>query len=119
MIVWGGGSADGERYDPVTDTWTALPATGAPLSTTDNVAVWTGQEMVIWGGAIGGSGFDPGARYNPTLDAWSPVAPLLEALPGPITATWTGSRMIVFESSSRTATSRTTGGATTRQATPG
>ena len=96
MIVWGGGTAQGERYDPVTDVWTALPSVGAPASQTGNTAVWTGQEMVIWGGSGPGVSFDPGARYNPSLDAWTPVAPLLDIAPGPITATWTGARMVVF-----------------------
>jgi N-acetylneuraminic acid mutarotase len=58
LIVWGGGTATGERrpvalddgaaYDPATDTWRTLPP--APiLGRRWGVAVWTGEEMLVWG----------------------------------------------------------------------
>ena len=55
MIVWGGydGSSycnDGGRYNPVANTWTALPTTGAPAARYSHTAVWTGSEMIVWGG---------------------------------------------------------------------
>jgi hypothetical protein len=55
MIVWGGfreggGTlADGARYNPTTDTWT--PLAPAPLEgRADPTAVWTGREMIVFGG---------------------------------------------------------------------
>lgn len=55
LLVWGGigeGGAiprHGESYDPVADTWTALPR--SPLrARVDAITVWTGSEMLIWGG---------------------------------------------------------------------
>src|ERR1035441_5577220 len=58
MIAWGGDSRsssrtyynDGMRYNPTANTWTALPTTGAPAARGYHTAVWTGNEMVIWGG---------------------------------------------------------------------
>ena len=57
MIVWGGGSIllgghlnTGERYDPTTDSWTATSTTNVPLARYYHSAVWTGSEMVVWGG---------------------------------------------------------------------
>jgi hypothetical protein len=68
MIVWGGFSASflntGGRYNPSTDSWTATSTTGAPAARDFHTAVWTGSQMIIWGGA--GSGptyFNSGGRY--------------------------------------------------------
>jgi hypothetical protein len=65
MIVWGG-SADfdysrgqflesGGRYDPRTNSWSPTATTGAPLARYDAAAVWTGSEMLLWGGSSGSS----------------------------------------------------------------
>ena len=57
MIVWGGfpGLDSGGRYDPAADSWTATSTTNAPDGRFYHTAVWTGNEMIIWGGAY----FDP------------------------------------------------------------
>ena len=49
---WNGGSSfnDGGCYDPAANTWTLLPATGAPPARYFHSAVWDGNEMLIWGG---------------------------------------------------------------------
>ena len=53
MIVWGGVGVNftwlntGGRYNPGTDTWTAPGTTGARGRHT---AVWTGTQMIVWGG---------------------------------------------------------------------
>ena len=73
MIVWGGGSNTGGRYNPVTDSWTPVSPTNAPPGGT---AVWTGTEMIIWDG-----GSNTGGRYNPVTDSWTPVSPI-NAPPG-------------------------------------
>ena len=76
MIVFGGMSSvgttygDGSRYDPATDTWQLLPASGSPGARQSHVAVWTGTEMVVWGGRADATG----GRYNPATDSWSPTA---------------------------------------------
>jgi N-acetylneuraminic acid mutarotase len=41
--------ADGARYDPTTDRWEPLPQ--APLTKRcQQSAVWTGDEIILWGG---------------------------------------------------------------------
>jgi hypothetical protein len=57
MLVWGGLGAtnvagDGAALDPTgTGAWTTLSAAGAPSARYAHTAVWTGTEMIVWGGA--------------------------------------------------------------------
>jgi hypothetical protein len=96
----------GASYGPSTDMWTSLPA--APLSAPreGNAAVWTGKEMIIWGGTdpAGSCGSDAlvttcerdGAAYNPATKEWRKIAP--SPLAGRIGAAsvWTGREMIIW-----------------------
>ena len=56
MIVWGGWLTrwppidTGARYDPATDSWTPISIVGAPSPRRSHSAVWTGQQMIVWGG---------------------------------------------------------------------
>jgi N-acetylneuraminic acid mutarotase len=76
-LLWGGSYTDnvfntGGRYNPLTDTWTSTNLTNAPTARTGATAVWTGSEMIVWGG--GNAGFtqlNTGGRYNPTTDSWT------------------------------------------------
>jgi len=34
----------------IDDTWTATSTTNAPTARVDHTAVWTGSEMIVWGG---------------------------------------------------------------------
>ncbi len=103
MIVWGGwqlGSPyfnDGSRYNPVSNSWTALPAAGAPSARRGHTAVWTGSEMIVWGGSNDTPALGDGARYNPVTNAWSVVNPSnAPSARGFHTAVWTGSEMIIW-----------------------
>lgn len=106
MIVWGGRAqfaslqlrGDGARYNPRTDTWMPLAQMQAPTPRSQMGAVWTGTEMVIWGGAGEEWVIEPvGARYHPQTDTWQPIAetgapePRMEP-----SAVWTGSEMLVW-----------------------
>jgi N-acetylneuraminic acid mutarotase len=109
MIVWGGVFFDGSnyhylntggRYNPTTDSWTATSNVSAPTGRADHTAVWTGIEMIVWGGDFyDGSNHDlnTGGRYNPGTDSWTPStttnAPTAR---GGHTSVWTGSEMIVW-----------------------
>jgi hypothetical protein len=106
LIVWGGApdfpwsappTATGGRYSPATDSWAVTSLSGAPGARRQHSGIWTGSEMIIWGGE-GASGFlGDGARYDPASDAWAPVS-LLSA-PSPRrdhTAVWTGSKMMIW-----------------------
>jgi hypothetical protein len=129
MLVWGGGDfsqyhvgncrSDGGRYNPQTNTWAPISSIGAPSARCGHVAVWTGSEMIVWGGysssdsanpsdaSIGGSPgsmlYD-GAKYNPTTDTWtpipsSPIAITSEPINGsnvePV-GVWNGSDLVVW-----------------------
>jgi len=106
MIVWGGFSCPicnrfntGGRYNPSTDSWTATSTTNAPSGRDLHTAVWTGTEMIVWGGfnALGNIDFNTGGRYNPSTDSWIATsttnAPEARASH---TAIWTSSEMIVW-----------------------
>jgi N-acetylneuraminic acid mutarotase len=77
----------------VDDTWT--PTQALPITT--GTAVWTGTEMIIWGGYITGGRTNSGARYNPSTDTWSPISTINAPSPRRAhTAIWTGTEMIVW-----------------------
>ena len=51
-------------YDPVANRWQTFAA--GPLSSrVIHTAVWTGQEMLVWGGTGGENGLADGAAYRP------------------------------------------------------
>ena len=104
MVVWGGyltlGSwypiDTGGRYDPRTDSWEPTSTVGGPERRRYHTAVWTGSEMVVWGG-IGQSIFKTGGRYDPIADTWI----LTSTTGAPFsrfhhTAVWTGNVMVVW-----------------------
>jgi len=76
--------------------WNMLPA--APIGPrSGHSAVWTGREMVIWGGADDqGDPLLDGAAYDPGVRSWRkiPTAPLPPRYGD--SAYWTGQEMIVF-----------------------
>src|SRR5262249_4156668 len=105
MIVWGGEGGvtgfvilnDGGRYDPSTDTWAAVATIGAPQERAQHVSVWTGTEMIVWGGFASTVLPRAGGRYDPLTDPWRPTT--TTGMPEPrdkATAVWTGSEMIVW-----------------------
>ena len=104
MIVWGGkvtGSPpavnDGARYDPATDTWTAVSTIGAPAPRHSHSAVWTGSEMIVWGGFGESDYVTDGARYDPATDTWAPIASAGAPQGRTFHATlWTGSELVVW-----------------------
>lgn len=59
-------------------------------------AVWTGQEIVIWGGADGEKTFDDGAAYDPRHGQWRTISPSPLAGRTGHVAAWTGNEMIVW-----------------------
>ena len=87
----------GGRYNPISDNWVATSTTNAPEARTSHTAVWTGSEMIVWGGFGSIIIINTGGRYNPSTDSWTATsmtnAPSGRFLP---TAVWTGSEMIVW-----------------------
>jgi N-acetylneuraminic acid mutarotase len=106
MIVWGGSGAPfvfiffntGGRYNPSTDSWTETNTAGAPDARFVHTAVWTGSEMIIWGGEDQNFiELNSGGRYNPATNGWTPTS--TTSAPdarGGHTAVWTGREMIVW-----------------------
>jgi N-acetylneuraminic acid mutarotase len=81
----------------IIDTWTPSGTANAPSGRSLHTAIWTGSEMIVWGGTDGTNVFNTGARYNPSTDSWAASgtsnAPTARALHA---AVWTGSEMIVW-----------------------
>jgi hypothetical protein len=108
MLLWGrvhgpnepAGPQDGLAYNPVQDSWRTLPAGPVP-SLPYAAGVWTGSELIVWGGQAFDSdgrstGSSDGALYDPSRDSWRPLEP--PPLQGRYyqQAVWDGERMIVW-----------------------
>ena len=124
MIVWGGSAFvgpgfiyfdTGGRYNPNTNSWTTTSTTNAPTARSGHTAVWTGSEMIVWGGHgdfdLLGYYFNTGGRYDPGTDSWTPTS-TVDAPDGRYrhTAVWTGNEMIVWGGILYSNTSTSTGG---------
>src|SRR6267143_818590 len=85
-----------EDIPPCTDdTWTTTNLTNAPFARYHHTAVWTGSEMIVWGGFNGSTALNTGGRYNPATNSWISTA-LSALVRGNHTAVWTGSEMIAW-----------------------
>lgn len=107
MIIWGGSGGidaeiyrDGSSYDPIADTWRVIDTDtrDGPRWRILHTAVWTGEEMIIWGGVnYPDPYYNTGGRYKPLTNTWQPTeylyAPAARAYHS---AVWTGSEMIVW-----------------------
>lgn len=66
LLVWGGAElGDGRVYDFLPDIWLNLSPAGAPSGRSGHSAVWTGTEMIVWGGYSSDGALGDGARYSP------------------------------------------------------
>jgi N-acetylneuraminic acid mutarotase len=105
MIVWGGigefpgGDLNtGGRYNATTNNWTPTNTYNTPEPRTSHTAVWTGTEMVVWGGfnEFNFEDLNTGGRYNPNTDSWTATTTFAPDPRELHTAVWTGSEMIVW-----------------------
>jgi len=104
MIIWGGYNgfrlADGGRYNPALNTWTAIPPEFVPNGGSLRInarmrhtAVWTGTEMIIWGGQY----LRDDWRYNPVVPSWTRVSTNGAPTPRELhIAVWTKPSLCVF-----------------------
>src|SRR5438874_12765588 len=86
-----------------TTSWTATTLTNAPSARKWHTAVWSGSQMIVWGGfyydsfTATGFWYNTGGRYNPSTNSWTATsttnAPEARFFP---TAVWTGTEMIVW-----------------------
>jgi hypothetical protein len=84
MVVWAGnspeGPAGGAVYNPRTNTWRRLAK--GPLGVREGYAsVWTGSELLIFGGHTGGVAAPTAAALNPRTGSWRRL-PALNAVKG-------------------------------------
>lgn len=89
MLV--GGPLTNFAYNPTTNRWRALRAAlGGPM------AVWTGREMISWGGGCCGDASAEGLAYNPATNKARklPASPLA-ASQRPI-GVWTGREVVIL-----------------------
>ena len=107
LFFWGGDSgnagtsyASGWLFDPVARRWHAI--TRAPLAVRSlAAAVWTGDEVLVWGGFARGAMFADGAAYDPATGTWRVLPPAPLSARAPVATVWTGTEMIVWGSTSR------------------
>lgn len=105
LIVWGGESGNivlnsGSILNPgnSSDPWKPMSLIGAPAGRREAVGVFTGAEMIVWGGHDNqGNALNSGGRYNIVTDSWTALptanAPSYES---GAQAIWTGLEMVIF-----------------------
>jgi hypothetical protein len=110
MVVWGGWNdtngyiTSGGVYSPTAAvSWTATAAApGSMHGRIDHTAIWTGSEVIIWGGhwynAVSNTNiylYD-GGIYDPALNSWTPITPTLSPVSrSGHAALWTDEWMVV------------------------
>ncbi|OGF60100.1 MAG: hypothetical protein A2Y62_16795 [Candidatus Fischerbacteria bacterium RBG_13_37_8] len=64
-----------EQFDCIDDTWSQTA--GPPMERELHTTVWTGTEMIIWGGfnSSNSKHYNTGARYNPCKSDWEAYKP--------------------------------------------
>jgi hypothetical protein len=78
------------------DTWTATSTTSAPSGRQYHTAVWTGSEMIVWGGS-NNTVLNTGGRYHPATDSWTATSTINAPSPREgHKAVWTGKEMIIW-----------------------
>lgn len=103
LVAWGGqtaarsgeAAANGAAYDPAANRWQVLPP--SPLTARyGTTAVWTGREVLFWGGQAADGVFADGAAYEPEARTWRrlPAAPM--GARADHQAVWTGREMVVW-----------------------
>jgi hypothetical protein len=111
LLVWGGhryeGFGEGPlargglTFDAASRRWGTFPH--GPLSARrDPAAVWTGNELLVWGGSTGecclptGEGYlSDGAAYDPRAGTWRALSPA--PIDGRVAfSVWTGDELLVW-----------------------
>lgn len=70
MLVFGGEGANGvlvtaAAYDPVGNKWRTLNASGNPMARSEAKGVWSGTELLVFGGKANGQPVVALQRLNP------------------------------------------------------
>jgi hypothetical protein len=95
LLVWGGAVSgtdvdDGAIYSPGSDSWAMMPA-GPLAARNSHVVVWSGTDVVIWGGRQGDKDFQrDGARYDPSGKTWTSLPAIPSAWADRLASPWLG-----------------------------
>ncbi|MCR4315788.1 MAG: hypothetical protein NUW37_05480 [Planctomycetes bacterium] len=103
VIVFGGAAfgseellADGGVYDIESDAWAPLQGPSRGGARANHTAVWTGTEMIVYGGMVNPSS-PYGIAYNPETETWRTME--FDGAPVELSnhsAAWTGSKMLLY-----------------------
>ena len=128
MVIWGGCTnassfsrsfaSSGGRYHLASGSWLPTSNVNAPEARVNHTAIWTGTEMIVWGGyayvAPNYATFNmlnTGGRYNPVSNTWTPLSTTgAPAGRNAHFAVWTGTRMLVWGGILDSGQDDTTGG---------
>ncbi|MBW2453019.1 MAG: hypothetical protein JRI68_00835 [Deltaproteobacteria bacterium] len=91
-----GACIDGACADP----WEPVGTTDAPQARARHAAVWTGDAMIVWGGAAAAgnaTNLSTGGIYDPATFEWTEVSKVNAPSPRQdAVAVWTGDAMVVW-----------------------
>lgn len=102
LIIFGGRSDsiellnDGYRYIVSQDVWIPLYEELSPTDREAAKALWTGNEVIIWGGRSPSYDTSIGGKYDPISNTWFTIAqsPIVER--SSFAFHWTGDKIIVW-----------------------
>lgn len=88
----------GAAFCGADNTWDNRSLDSTPEGGSLRSTVWTGSEMIVWGGSLSSSvSVNSGGRYDPATDTWTPTATAgAPSARNGHTAVWTGSLMVVW-----------------------
>ncbi len=103
LIIWGGSSTafsgemnTGAVFNPATNSWTgATQTTGAPNPRFNHTVVWSGNEMIVFGGMSIGASTNTGGRYNAVTNTWTAMSQTGAPTVRMHAAVWSGTEMYV------------------------
>jgi len=88
FVIWGGRSTvygsdlnTGYIYNLTTNSWSTMTISNAPLARSGAKMIWTGNEIMVWGGKMQGVSTDTGAFYDVKSDTWLETS--LQSAPEP------------------------------------
>jgi N-acetylneuraminic acid mutarotase len=102
MIIWGGYNSnalsDGGLYNPSANSWSSLNTNSTPEPRYYHTALWTGSQMLVWGGeSTNTTFFNDGGYYSPTANSWQSMTTSgAPAQRGLHSAVWTGNEMLIW-----------------------
>lgn len=103
LLVWGGQisstlgivTGDGARFDPLTNSWTAINTVGAPVERRFHSASWSGTEMIVFGGTNNDGTLNSGGKYNPVTNSWTSTSLTGAPIRSSTSSIWTGSKLLI------------------------